>query len=83
MEWCFITAVSDNGETRTVELTAATSVRLLDTSLHNAVSRYLQLIDDSRSQGQPDETTRLHIGATHTAATRPVPSHALTTTNFS
>jgi hypothetical protein len=65
MEWCFITAVSDNGETRTVELTAATSVRLLDTSLHNAVSRYLQLIDDSRSQGQPDETTRLHTLEPH------------------
>ncbi len=47
----FITVVSDSGETRTVELTPATSVRLLDASLHNDVSRYLQLIDANRSQG--------------------------------
>src|SRR5215472_2403079 len=47
----FLTVVSDLGETRTVELNSATSVRLLDTSLHNDVSRYLQLIDANRSQG--------------------------------
>jgi hypothetical protein len=47
----FVTVVSDSGDTRTIELTAATSVRLLDTSLHNDVSRYLQLIDANRSQG--------------------------------
>jgi hypothetical protein len=51
MQRYFITAVSDNGDTRTVELTAATSVRLLDTSLHSDVSRYLQVIDENRSQG--------------------------------
>lgn len=51
IERYFITVVSDSGETRTVELTPATSVRLLDTSLHNDVSRYLQLIDSNRSQG--------------------------------
>src|SRR5581483_4782054 len=47
----FITIVSDSGETRTVELTPATSMRLLDSSLHNDVNRYLQLIDANRSQG--------------------------------
>jgi Carboxypeptidase regulatory-like domain len=47
----FLTVVSDTGDTRTIELTSATSVRLLDISLHNDVSRYLQLIDANRSQG--------------------------------
>lgn len=47
----FITVVSDAGDTRTLELTPATSVRLLDASLHNDVTRYLQLIDANRSQG--------------------------------
>ena len=47
----FITVVSDTGDTRTIELTPATSVRLLDASLHSDVSRYLQLIDANRSQG--------------------------------
>ena len=47
----FLTVVSDTGDTRTVELTAATSVRLLDASLHSDVTRYLQLIDANRSQG--------------------------------
>lgn len=47
----YITVVSDAGDTRTVELTPATSVRLLDASLHNDVTRYLQLIDANRSQG--------------------------------
>ena len=47
----YITVVSDTGDTRTIELTPATSVRLLDASLHNDVTRYLQLIDANRSQG--------------------------------
>jgi hypothetical protein len=47
----FLTIVSDTGDTRTLELTPATSVRLLDASLHSDVSRYLQLIDANRSQG--------------------------------
>jgi hypothetical protein len=47
----FLTVVSDVGDTRTFELTPATSVRLLDPSLHSDVSRYLQLIDSNRSQG--------------------------------
>ena len=47
----FITVVADNGETRTLELTPATSVQLLDTALHTDVNRYLQLLDSTRSQG--------------------------------
>jgi hypothetical protein len=47
----FITVVSDTGEVRTLELTPATSVRLLDTALHTDLSRYLQLIDSNRNQG--------------------------------
>jgi hypothetical protein len=47
----FITVVADNGETRTLELTPATSVQLLDTTLHTDVNRYLQLLDSTRSQG--------------------------------
>src|ERR1700761_8414647 len=47
----FLTVVSDSGDTRTLELTSSTSVRLLDPELHNDVARYLQLIDANRSQG--------------------------------
>jgi hypothetical protein len=51
----FLTVVSDtgpeSGTARTFELTPATSVRLLDASLNNDVTRYLQLIDANRSQG--------------------------------
>jgi hypothetical protein len=47
----FITVVSDGGEVRTLELTQATSVRLLDTDLHQDVTRYLQLLAGNRSQG--------------------------------
>jgi hypothetical protein len=47
----YITVVSDQGETRTLELTPATTVRLLDTALHTDVTRYLQLLDANRSQG--------------------------------
>jgi hypothetical protein len=51
----FLTVVSDtgpeSGTARTFELTSATSVRLLDASLNNDVTRYLQLIDANRSQG--------------------------------
>src|ERR1700689_4360873 len=39
----FLTVVSDPGEVRTVEPPPATSVRLLDTDLHQDVTRYLQL----------------------------------------
>jgi hypothetical protein len=47
----YITVVSDAGEARTLELTPATTVRLLDTALHTDVTRYLQLLDANRSQG--------------------------------
>src|ERR1700761_824349 len=47
----FITVVSDLGDSRTIELTTSTSVRLLDASLQSDVTRYLQLIDANRSQG--------------------------------
>jgi len=47
----FITVVSDGGEVRTLELTQSTSVRLLDTDLHQDVTRYLQLLAGNRSQG--------------------------------
>jgi len=46
-----ITVVSDSGEIRTLELTPATSVRLLDSSLHTDVSRYLELLSSTRSEG--------------------------------
>jgi len=47
----FLTVVSDTGEVRTVELTSTSSVHLLDTALHQDVSRYLELLAGNRSQG--------------------------------
>ena len=47
----FVTVVSDSGQTRTVELTPAVSVTLLDTALHTDVTRYLELLASTRSQG--------------------------------
>ena len=47
----FITVVSDTGEVRTLELTPATSVRLLDTTLHTDVTRYLELLASTRNAG--------------------------------
>ena len=41
VEQHFLTVVSDAGEVRTIELTQSTSVRLLDTDLHQDVTRYL------------------------------------------
>ena len=46
-----ITVIGDSGEIRTIELTPATSVRLLDSDLHTDVSRYLQLLASTRNQG--------------------------------
>jgi hypothetical protein len=46
-----ITVVSDGGEIRTIELTSATQVRLLDADLHQDVTRYLQLLASTRNQG--------------------------------
>ncbi len=44
----WITVVSDTGTVRTLPLTPATEVRLLDPVLHGDVSRYLQLLADTR-----------------------------------
>ncbi len=46
-----ITVIGDAGEVRTVELTPATEVQLLDTDLHADVTRYLQLLASTRNQG--------------------------------
>jgi hypothetical protein len=46
-----ITVIGEAGEVRTVELTSATEVRLLDTDLHTDVTRYLQLLASTRNQG--------------------------------
>jgi hypothetical protein len=47
----FLTVVADSGEVRTVELTPATTVRIVEGSLHTDVSRYLELLNNTRSQG--------------------------------
>ena len=47
----FITVISDTGTVRTLELTSATDVRLLDPALQADVNRYLQLLANNRSQG--------------------------------
>lgn len=46
-----ITVVGDAGEVRTIELTSATEVRLLDNGLHGDVNRYLELLASTRNQG--------------------------------
>jgi hypothetical protein len=46
-----ITVIGEGGEVRTVELTPATSVTLLDTDLHQDVTRYLELLASTRNQG--------------------------------
>ena len=47
----YLTVVSDAGSVRTIELTSTTEVRLLDPALHTDVTRYLQLLADTRNQG--------------------------------
>ena len=46
-----VTVVGDDSSVRTVELTPATSVRLLDSQLHADVGRYLELLASTRNQG--------------------------------
>jgi hypothetical protein len=46
-----ITVIAESGEVRTLELTPATEVRLLDADLHQDVTRYLQLLASTRNQG--------------------------------
>ena len=47
----FLTVISDSGSVRSLELTPSTQVRLLDSSLHTDLSRYLELIASNRSEG--------------------------------
>ncbi len=47
----FLTVVSDSGQVRTLELTSAVSVTLLDNALHTDVTRYLELLASTRNQG--------------------------------
>ncbi len=47
----FVTVISEGGQVRTLELTPAVSVTLLDTSLHTDVTRYLELLASTRNQG--------------------------------
>jgi hypothetical protein len=54
----FLTVVSDTGSVRTFELTQAVQVRLLDTDLHQDVTRYLQLLASTRSSGLRHLTLR-------------------------
>jgi hypothetical protein len=51
LEKRLITVIGEGGEVRTVELTTATSVTLLDADLHQDVTRYLQLLASTRNQG--------------------------------
>jgi len=51
LEKRMITVIGESGEVRTVELTPATSVTLLDTDLHQDVTRYLELLASTRNQG--------------------------------
>jgi hypothetical protein len=51
LEKRLITVIGEGGEVRTVELTPATSVTLLDADLHKDVTRYLQLLASTRNQG--------------------------------
>ena len=46
-----ITVIGEAGEIRTLDLTPAAEVRLLDTDLHTDVTRYLQLLASTRNQG--------------------------------
>jgi hypothetical protein len=47
----FLTVVADTGATRTLELTSATTVRLLDTTLRGDLNIYLELLDRNRTEG--------------------------------
>lgn len=46
-----LTVVDDAGSVRSIELTSATTVRLLDSSVQADLSRYLRLIASSHNQG--------------------------------
>jgi len=46
-----LTVVSDSGTVRSIDLTPSVKVRLLDSTLHTDVNRYLELLDTNRNQG--------------------------------
>lgn len=46
-----ITVIGEAGEIRTMELNPTTEVRLLDSGLHTDVTRYLELLANTRNQG--------------------------------
>ena len=46
----FLTVIADTGAARTLELTSATTVRLLDAPLRTDLNTYLQLLDRNRSE---------------------------------
>jgi hypothetical protein len=47
----FLTVVADTGATRTMELTSATTVRLLDATLRGDLNTYLELLGRNRTEG--------------------------------
>ena len=47
----YLTLVSDTGDVRTVEVTQTTTIHLQDAGLNSDVTRYLKLLDSTRSQG--------------------------------
>jgi hypothetical protein len=47
----FLTVVADTGTTRTMELTSATTVRLLDATLRGDLNTYLELLGRNRTEG--------------------------------
>jgi hypothetical protein len=51
MEKRYITVVSDAGAAQTIELNSKTQVQLLDSELHQDVTRYLQLLASTHAQG--------------------------------
>jgi hypothetical protein len=53
-----ITVISEAGDVHTLELTPTTNVKLLDADLHQDVTRYLQLLASTRSQGLRHLTLR-------------------------
>jgi hypothetical protein len=63
-----ITVIGETGEVRTLELTPATSVRLLDSDLHADVTRYLQLLASTRNQSLRHLTLQDNAPATGNGA---------------
>ncbi len=53
-----LTVVSDSGAVRSIDLSPATQVRLLDATLGANVNRYLDLLDTNRNQGLRHLTLR-------------------------